>query len=250
MLDVGTGDGLLARRAIARCGSGLHVTMTDISAPLLEHAEAKMTALGLRAQCSFHRCSAEKLEPVADASVDVVTTRAVLAYVADRPAAFAEFRRVLKPGGRVSIAEPILQDEAFLVRALRKRIENPAAPPDPLLPLLHRWKSAQFPDTEQGCAESPIANFAERDLLNFARNAGFVNLHLELHIDVTPSLIKSWDVFLACSPHPWAPPLRAILAERFSADERALFEKLLRPTVESGRSTTTERIAYLSATSP
>ena len=37
----------------------------------------------------------------------VVMTRSVLIYVADKARAFAEFRRILRPGGRLSIWEPI-----------------------------------------------------------------------------------------------------------------------------------------------
>ena len=44
---------------------------------------------------------------MADGSVDVVTTRSVLIYVKDKAAALREFYRVLKPGGRVSLFEPI-----------------------------------------------------------------------------------------------------------------------------------------------
>lgn len=66
-------------------------------------------------------------------------------------------------------------------------------------------------------------------------------------IDVVPSLITSWNVFLASSPHPWAPSLTQILAEQFTAAERQLFEQMVRPTVESGTNITTERSTYLQA---
>jgi arsenite methyltransferase len=85
-------------------------------------------------------------------------------------------------------------------------------------------------------------------LLNFVRGAGFAEIHLQLHIDVAPSLITSWQVFLNSSPHPWAPPLSVILAEQFTADERQFFEQIVRPTVESGTNFTAERIVYLNAT--
>ena len=42
-----------------------------------------------------------------EASVDVVTTRSVLIYVKDKARAMREFYQVLKPGGRVSLFEPI-----------------------------------------------------------------------------------------------------------------------------------------------
>src|SRR6202035_4537978 len=112
---------------------------------------------------------------------------------------------------------------AFYARALRKRVEDQSKPVDRFLTLLHRWKAAQFPDTEEAGAKSPIANYSERDLLNMVRAAGFAEIHLQLHIDVVPSIVTSWDVFLRSSPHPWAPTLQQILDERFTSDERQFF---------------------------
>ena len=71
-----------------------------------------------------------------------------------------------------------------------------------------------------------------------------------LHIDVCPSLIKSRDVLLDNSPHPWAAPLRRILAEQFDPEERTLFEQMVWPTVESGKNIATNCSAYLSARKP
>jgi ubiquinone/menaquinone biosynthesis C-methylase UbiE len=250
LVDVGAGEGLVAFRAIERIGPSLRVTLTDVSAPMLRYAESVAIARNVRTQCTFLQCSADKLEGIADASADVVATRAVLAYVADKKAALGECFRILKPGGRLSIAEPILQDDAFYARALRKRIEDQSQPADRFLTLVHRWKAAQFPDTEEACAKSPIANYSERDLLNLVRGAGFAETHLQLHIDVAPSLITSWEVFLGSSPHPWAPSLKQILAERFTPEERQFFEQMVRPTVESGKNLTTERSVYLQAQRP
>lgn len=250
LVDVGAGEGLVAFRAIDRVGPELNVILTDISAPMLRYAEAVAVERDCRAQCTFVECSAERLEGVGEASADVVTARASLAYVSDKTAAFREIFRVLKPGGRFSVAEPILQDDAFYVRALKNRIADASQHTDRFLKLVHRWKASQFPDTEQACAASPITNFSERDLINIARSCGFSEIHLQLHIDVTPSLITSWEVFLEASPHPWAPSLSRVLAEQFSPEERGFFESVLRPTVESGKSITVDRVAYMQATKP
>jgi ubiquinone/menaquinone biosynthesis C-methylase UbiE len=250
LVDVGTGEGLVAFRAIDRIGSSLRVILTDLSAPMLRYAESVAMKRNVRSQCTFLECPADNLQGIADASVDVVTTRAVLAYVADKTAALGEFFRILKPGGRLSIAEPILQDEAFYARALRRRIEDRSEPADRFLTLLHRWKAAQYPDTEEACAKSPIANYSERDLLNMVLRAGFSEIHLQLHIDVVPSIVTSWEVFLGNSPHPWAPSLNQILAQRFTCDERQFFEQMVRPTVESGRNSATDRAMYLQAQRP
>jgi arsenite methyltransferase len=251
LADIGAGEGLLAFRAIERVGPTLQVVLTDISGPMLRHAEALAVQRGVRSQCRFLECSAEKLNDIADSTMDVVATRAVLAYVADKSGALREFHRVLKPGGRISIAEPILQDEAFFARALRRRVEEQGPrPQDRFLTLLHRWKAAQFPDTEEQCAKSPIVNYSERDLINFVRGAGFADIHLQLNIDVTPSLVTSWDVFLGTSPHPWAPSLSHILAAQFTPEERQFFEQTLRPIVESGKNLVTDRMVYLNAKRP
>ena len=247
-----SGEGLIAFRAIERVGASLRVVLTDISAAMLRHAEQLASERGVRQQCTFVECAADKLTGIPDASVDVVTTRAVLAYVADKEVALREFQRILKPGGRISLAEPIMQDDAFAACALKRMVDErtPQSAGDPFLPLLHRWKAAQFPDTPEKIAASPIANFSERTLFESVRVSGFRRIHLELHIDLLPSTIPSWSIFLESSPHPWAPPLSTIIADLFSPEERQTFEKTMRPLVESGEALTTGRTAYLTAVKP
>jgi arsenite methyltransferase len=251
LVDVGTGDGLVAFRAIERVGPALRVWLTDVSEPMLQHAETQAIERGVRSQCTFLRCPADRLEGIADASVDVVATRSVLAYVADKTAALREFHRVLKPGGRISLAEPVYQDDALATSAIRTVIDS--SPPEhvsPLTVLLHRWKAAQFPDTEEKILKSPLANYSERDVIRFAQLAGFAELHLELHIDTRPSIVSSWEVFINSSPHPLAPPLSAIMAEQFTAEERQLFERSMRPVIADPKTVTTDRMLYLTATKP
>jgi len=249
--DIGAGEGLIAFSAIERIGPSLRALLTDISVPMLRHAEMLATQRGVHQQCTFLQCSAEKLDDIAPDSVDVVTTRSVLAYVTDKRAALREFHRILKPGGRLSIAEPIMRDDAFETIALKKAIDaQPLESRDPFLPLLHRWKAAAYPDTEEQAALRPITNYSERDLVRFACGSGFTEIHLEFHIDIFRSKITCWDVFVGIALHPWAPPLSTILTTQFSLKERELFEQALRPIVEAGQFITIERIAYLSARKP
>src|SRR5262245_6037758 len=107
LLDVGTGDGLIGFGALDRVGSAGHVIFSDVSQDLIDHCYQAAAGEGLSGRCSFVRASADCLTGVADASVDVVTTRSVLIYVRDKAGALAEFYRVLRPGGRISLMEPI-----------------------------------------------------------------------------------------------------------------------------------------------
>lgn len=251
LVDVGAGEGLVAFRAIERVGPTLRTWLTDVSEPMLQHARARALERGVLGQCSFLRCPAECLEGIADACADVVATRSVLAYVADKSGALREFNRVLKPGGRISLCEPVFQDEAIAAQAMKAVIDaSPAEQVSPLMVLLHRWQAAQFPDTAEKIRACPIANYSERDLVRFAQNAGFADLHLELHIDTGPSMTRSWDTFIRSSPHPLAPPLSRIMAERFSAAEREFFERSMRPVIEDPKAVSTDRMAYLTARKP
>lgn len=251
LADIGSGEGLVAFRAIERVGPTLRVWLADVSEPMLRHAEVHAIERGVRGQCTFLRCAADHLEGMDDASVDVVTTRSVLAYVAEKTTALREFHRVLRPGGRISLAEPVMQDDALAARAMKAVIDSkPAAQVSPLMVLLHRWKAAQYPDTQEKIRLSSLANYCERDLIRFAQSAGFVDLHLELHIDVVPSAAITWEVFVNSSPHPLAPPLSTIMAEQFSPEERALFERSMRPVVEDPKAVSTDRMVYLTARRP
>ena len=251
LLDVGTGDGLVAFRAIHRVGPSLHVILTDISDDLLRHAQARAVAMNIAAQCRFVEGSAERLAGIDDESIDALSMRAVLAYVHDKRAALLEAHRVLKPGGRISLAEPLLQDEALNAIALRKVAESDEeSEAHAAIRLLHRWKSAQYPDTMESLCVNPLVNHSERDLLALFQECGFGDIHLELHVYVRRCDGIPWDTFLASSPHPLAPTLDRILADHFDPNERLAFERLLRPSVESGVDNAIDRLVYLTAAKP
>ena len=256
--DIGTGDGLLALGAIDRIGPSLNVILTDISQPLLNAAEQNARARSVLSQCRFICTSAESLAAIPDASVDAAGMRAVLAYVPDKRAAFRELFRILKSSGRISLAEPIMQDEAFEACALTKLIASQPQTGDiDFLRLLQRWKAAQYPSTEEQIWKTPTTNFSERDLFRMARETGFADIHVELHLDYrsssspnSPAIPADWETFLNISPHPHAPPLKQILAEQFTAQERHIFELVLRPSIESKEWRHSDTICYLTAKKP
>jgi arsenite methyltransferase len=107
LLDAGAGDGLIAFGALERIGEEGRVILSDVSQDLLDHSRSLAEEKGVAGRCQFLRASATDLSALDAASVDVVTTRSVLIYVSDKRRAFSEFHRVLKPGGRLSIFEPV-----------------------------------------------------------------------------------------------------------------------------------------------
>jgi arsenite methyltransferase len=107
VLDVGTGAGLLGFGALPCVGETGRVVFSDISQDLLEYCRSQAEAMGVLDRCRFVRAAADDLSAIEDASVDVVTLKAVLIYVAGKRRAFEEFDRVLRPDGRLYVEEPI-----------------------------------------------------------------------------------------------------------------------------------------------
>ena len=244
LLDVGAGDGLIAFGALERIGPEGRVIFSDISEDLLEHCRTLADELAVTDRCEFVIASADDLDPLEDESVDVVTTRSVLIYLERerKRRAFEEFRRVLRAGGRLSIFEPI----------------NSFGYPQPL-GWFYGYDLSSIPElvekvlaVSSPAEESTLIDFDERDLLVWAREAGFDPIHLEYEVDVKPGswLTGPWASVLRTSGNPLAPPLGEALDEALTPEEREVFEANLRPLVEANAGRAHSAVAYLSAAKP
>jgi arsenite methyltransferase len=241
VLDVGAGDGLIAFGALDRLGPSGQVIFSDISQDLLEHSRRAATAEGLLDRCRFVLAPADALAEVPNASVDVVTTRSVLIYVKNKAAALREFHRVLRPGGRVSLSEPInvlmsvCDPDLFFgydvrpVKAIAAKVEA-------------LFESIQPPGAD------PMLDFDDRDLVGHAVDAGFGEVDLELRVSVKDARQPvPWERFLRMSGNPLMPPLAEALGQVLSPQEFTEFTDYLRPLVEAGTGRERKAIAYLTA---
>jgi arsenite methyltransferase len=242
VLDVGAGDGLIAFGALERLGPEGHVIFSDISQDLLDHCRKAAKAEGALKRCSFLAAPAYQLSAIATGSVDVVTTRSVLIYVKDKAGALREFYRVLGPGGRISLFEPI---NVLMSDDDPGRFDGYDMRPVRAL----NAKVYALYESIQPRGEDPMGDFDERDLLRHAEEAGFSMVDLELRVTVENAKRPiPWERYLRMSGNPLIPPLGEALDRTLTADEITAFTEHLRPLVESGTGQERRAIAYLTAT--
>ena len=238
LLDVGCGDGLIAFGALERTQSG-DVIFSDISQDLLDRCKELAEELRVIDRCTFVKAPADDLSALDDGSVSVVTTRSVLIYVESKAVALREFHRVLAPGGRFSLFEPINRfgypapDHMFSgydvtpVADLARKVKD-----------VYRQARPEYDD--------PMINFDERDLLLFAEEAGFAQVHLRLEVNIEPPSDEGdWEAFFHRAPNPLAPTLAEASSQSLSLVEAEKFIAHLRPLVESQRGRRKMAVAYL-----
>lgn len=229
---------MIAFGALPLVGETGKVIFSDISQDLLDHSRALAERMGVQDRVDSVRLAADDLSGIPDAAVDVVTTRSVLIFVDRKRQAFDEFFRVLKPGGRLSIFEPInrfnwperagtymgidvrpIQDIAGQVQALYERLQ----PAD----------------------SDPMLDFDERDLLIQAEAAGFGEVHLDYQATIKPGEPTRWEHVFHSSGNPKIPTLAEAVSRVLTPSEAATFVDYVRPRVEAGEGTQREAVAYL-----
>jgi arsenite methyltransferase len=108
VLDIGSGAGTDSLVAAQMVGPEGRVTGIDMTEGMLAKARAAAAAMGA-ANVEFVEGEVEAL-PFADESFDVVISNGVIDLIPDKDAVFSEIHRVLRPGGRIQVADVTIQN--------------------------------------------------------------------------------------------------------------------------------------------
>jgi ubiquinone/menaquinone biosynthesis C-methylase UbiE len=177
-LEIGAGTGYFSLNLL-QAGIVGEATCTDISPGMVATLARNAQRLGLEVRAA--RADAESL-PFADRSFDLVLGHAVLHHLPNLRRAFAEFHRVLRPGGRIIFAgEPSRLGDR--IASVPKRGAGVLAP---TWRRLLRARAAPAPGGSNGHGPArddhdlerfvDIHAFEPGDLSRYARRAGFVDI--------------------------------------------------------------------------
>ncbi len=171
ILDVGMGTGLVAKQAARILGDASKVTGVDPSAGMIRNAKLPTGVTVVEGR-------AEQI-PLRDAEYDFVSMGYALRHVSDMAAAFAEFNRMLKPGGKVCILEitPPRNKIAMLLLKGYCRYIVPA-----MAKLVAKDKNTAqlwryYWDTIEACA-------APENVMRTLESAGFVNVRRNVDVGI------------------------------------------------------------------
>ena len=183
LLDIGTGTGLLAFGAYDILKNSGRIIASDIAEDCLIECKKIADACGIE-NMEFLHSDANNIK-LDDNSIDVAVTRSVLVHIHNKLPSIKEIYRVLKPGGRVSIFEPIISSNTRTCELIT---------------------SDDFPDYDEikeieykimTDKNDPLTNFDEKTLITAFESAGFKNIHLDLASEkstyqVSSGMIDPW----------------------------------------------------------
>jgi demethylmenaquinone methyltransferase/2-methoxy-6-polyprenyl-1,4-benzoquinol methylase len=170
-VDVGVGTGLVARQAAAIVGDPTMITGVDPSPGMLQNAKVPE---GVKLVSG----SAENI-PFPDNSFDFLSMGYALRHISDLSVAFAEFHRVLKPGGRLCVLEITCPEKPLQKMLLKIYLRN-------IVPTLARLAARSsdtsllwryYWDTIEACAK-PASVMSTLEAAGFEK----VDRHVELGI--------------------------------------------------------------------
>ena len=187
-LDLGAGTGDLALLLDSRMGPQGRVAAMDLNFAMLRVGAAKIERRGLASRIACFRGNAERLA-FPDDTFDAATTGFCIRNVGDRPQAFREIHRVLKPGGRFVCLEFSRPVPAWLRRVYDWYSFH-------LLPAIGTWVAKDQTDVYRYLPES-IRTFPDQEqLAAMLREAGFSHVEyrnlsggiVAIHVAVKPVL--------------------------------------------------------------
>ena len=186
VLDIGTGTGLLAFKALEMQDCQGNVIFSDLFQDCLDDCKQILDQMGIQKGYQLLKCPVEHIA-LPESSVHKAVMRSVLVHVVNKQPAMNEIYRVLKPGGKLCAFEPVIRSNTRYWEILD---------PD----YIDRYYD--FKKVENEIMENPmdsLCNFDEKTLKMNLEIAGFSVPDVKLQevkssYEVKTNMVREWFV--------------------------------------------------------
>jgi len=184
LIDIGTGTGLLAFEAYNILNGSGKVIASDYAKDCIDECRKIAESCHITQGMEFLLLDSSSMN-LEDDYVDVVVMRSVLVHVLNKAKAIKEFYRILKPGGRISIFEPIIKSNTRYYELI-----NPLN-----FPNYEKLKETEYKMMTD--ENDPLVNFDNESLIRDFEIAGFREIDLDLSTEkstyqVSANMIDPW----------------------------------------------------------
>jgi SAM-dependent methyltransferase len=140
LLEIAAGTGVVTRHLVSALAPEVRIVATDLNQAMLDRA----AAVGTPRPVEWRQADATQL-PFSDESFDVVVCQFGVMFFPDKPKAFSEARRVLRPGGTFifNVWDSIDQNEFAEVATFALQRMFPADPPRFMVRIPHGYSDAE-----------------------------------------------------------------------------------------------------------
>ena len=239
LIDIGTGTGLLAFGAYERFeemgGTGKSIA-SDAFMDCVEECFKIAKSCGIEEKMGFVQADASDTK-LPDNSVDVVVMRSVLVHIVDKEKPIKDFFRILKPGGRISVFEPIITKNTRYYQLMTPE-------------KYHNYEDLKAAEEIMVTdPNDPLMNFDEETLKTNFENAGFKNTDIEIVVQTsqyqaTRDMVEPW---FNTPPSPGSPTVKEKFLRTFSEEEVDKFLEMLKDDVDGRVITINSPTAYIFA---
>jgi len=186
VLDIGTGTGLLAFKALEIQDCKGKVIFSDMFQDCLDDCKKILDEAGVESGYELLKCPVEHIA-LPESTVHKAIMRSVLVHVVNKQPSINEIYRVLKPGGKFCAFEPIIRSNTRYWQILDSKYID---------------KYEDFKRVENEILENPLdslCNFDENTLRTNLEIAGFSVPEVKLqevrsNYVVQPNMVKEWFV--------------------------------------------------------
>ncbi len=236
VIDLGCGSGLLGFGVIEQFEDNVEVIFSDKYKGCLDECQQLLENLNVKNCASFLKCNITNIRKKTS-TIDRALTRSVLVHVINKPLAFGEIYRILKPDGIYVGFEPIISQNTRYYELLKpNQITN----------------YCEFKEAEKDMMEDPedaLVNFNHETLTDDLQESGFIDVKVRIETVTSNYIVSKEGIekWFLTPPGPNQKTMKQRFLEYFDEEEVDVYIKEVQKALNNKNVTINSKTAFIKA---